>query len=481
MQTLPPTTGVGNSLQPTAHHARKLGLFIYVIITEEKNVLSDLAMHLIIYNIPKRFRSTDLRNYFSEFTEKEAFNCFHFRHRPQIQLPYIINRSSIVQGGSGKDDGTITSHSNKEDTSESSQIRESSYPKPDPNDPKPVKDSRPGESDPNDPSRDSRPGESGPNDPSRDSKPGESECYDPKPASDSRPSECDLYDPRRDSKPGECDPNDTKTASNSRPGEPKLNDPSRDSRPGEPDRNEPMAVNDSRPSEPDDNEEKGAVKESGGSDSGSKLEGGSGDSCSHCVNSGLAGLTNIINEKKRRYRPNVKWPLRDKYKTLLEKVENPNSTKGKKPLRGKYKALLEKLERQNSTKGERGKLTCGEGKNEAKGGDDAAVREDKYGKNSEEAMLSRIMDKEAKGRACCVLDMKDDYVEAFYKKYYHKHWVTRDGEILPERCYLLRVKFSCLGQRGEYKYSKGWMIDVQLSNLQDVFTLMYPQYPNECK
>ncbi|XP_050733767.1 G patch domain-containing protein 3-like isoform X3 [Eriocheir sinensis] len=57
------------------------------------------------------------------------------------------------------------------------------------------------------------------------------------------------------------------------------------------------------------------------------------------------------------------------------------------------------------------------------------------------------MEKEAPKRACCVLDIKDEHQEAFYKKYNHKHWVTQHGEILPERCYLLRVDFSGMSRR----------------------------------
>ena len=37
----------------------------------------------VVFNIPNEFRSKDLRNYFNEMIESKAFNCFHFRHRPQ--------------------------------------------------------------------------------------------------------------------------------------------------------------------------------------------------------------------------------------------------------------------------------------------------------------------------------------------------------------------------------------------------------------
>lgn len=40
---------------------------------------------MIVNNIPKSYRSADLRNFFSEFIETSGFECFHFRHRPEVQ------------------------------------------------------------------------------------------------------------------------------------------------------------------------------------------------------------------------------------------------------------------------------------------------------------------------------------------------------------------------------------------------------------
>ncbi|XP_075051886.1 LOW QUALITY PROTEIN: G patch domain-containing protein 3 [Mixophyes fleayi] len=37
----------------------------------------------IISGIPRRFRSAQLRYYFSQFTESDGFVCFHYRHRPE--------------------------------------------------------------------------------------------------------------------------------------------------------------------------------------------------------------------------------------------------------------------------------------------------------------------------------------------------------------------------------------------------------------
>ncbi|XP_056448864.1 G patch domain-containing protein 3 [Gadus chalcogrammus] len=37
-----------------------------------------------VSNIPAIFRSADLRNYFSQFIESGGFQCFHYRHRPEV-------------------------------------------------------------------------------------------------------------------------------------------------------------------------------------------------------------------------------------------------------------------------------------------------------------------------------------------------------------------------------------------------------------
>ncbi|KJH44026.1 g-patch domain protein, partial [Dictyocaulus viviparus] len=39
-----------------------------------------------VRNIPASMRSSDLRRYFSDYTENEKFHCFHFRHRPELQI-----------------------------------------------------------------------------------------------------------------------------------------------------------------------------------------------------------------------------------------------------------------------------------------------------------------------------------------------------------------------------------------------------------
>ncbi|KAL3181904.1 hypothetical protein MRX96_035850 [Rhipicephalus microplus] len=41
--------------------------------------------YVIVNNIPALYRSADLRNFFTEFIETSGFDCFHFRHRPEVQ------------------------------------------------------------------------------------------------------------------------------------------------------------------------------------------------------------------------------------------------------------------------------------------------------------------------------------------------------------------------------------------------------------
>ena len=54
----------------------------------------------IIGNIPKEFRSADLRAMFSSFIEKKGFECFHFRHRPEFRQDIASNGGDIQTQGS---------------------------------------------------------------------------------------------------------------------------------------------------------------------------------------------------------------------------------------------------------------------------------------------------------------------------------------------------------------------------------------------
>ncbi|NP_001074099.1 G patch domain-containing protein 3 [Danio rerio] len=47
---------------------------------------SEEVTYFVVNNIPGRFRSADLRNYFSQFIESGGFACFHYRHRPELRV-----------------------------------------------------------------------------------------------------------------------------------------------------------------------------------------------------------------------------------------------------------------------------------------------------------------------------------------------------------------------------------------------------------
>ncbi len=61
---------------------------------------------VLIGNIPGRFHSSDLRSFFSHFTEKKGFLCFHFRHRPELlaaaESASIDDSSAHVQDAASK-------------------------------------------------------------------------------------------------------------------------------------------------------------------------------------------------------------------------------------------------------------------------------------------------------------------------------------------------------------------------------------------
>ncbi|XP_076369388.1 G patch domain-containing protein 3-like [Tachypleus tridentatus] len=52
-------------------------------------------IYAVVNNIPSVYHSSDLRNFFSQFVETSGFECFHFRHRPEIQKrKYCMNNLS---------------------------------------------------------------------------------------------------------------------------------------------------------------------------------------------------------------------------------------------------------------------------------------------------------------------------------------------------------------------------------------------------
>jgi len=62
----------------------------------EVNNVDDRQIYAFVANIPSFYHSADLRNYFSQFIEQRGFDCFHFRHRPEIVRSHQDNTGSLV-------------------------------------------------------------------------------------------------------------------------------------------------------------------------------------------------------------------------------------------------------------------------------------------------------------------------------------------------------------------------------------------------
>ena len=75
--------------------------------------MEDKFLFAVINNIPKDYRSSDLRNYFSQFIESNGFECFHFRHRPEEQRRLINNG---FDDPSTSSQNSTNSHSKKKTT-----------------------------------------------------------------------------------------------------------------------------------------------------------------------------------------------------------------------------------------------------------------------------------------------------------------------------------------------------------------------------
>ncbi|XP_036359763.1 G patch domain-containing protein 3 isoform X3 [Octopus sinensis] len=43
------------------------------------------VIHAVVGNIPAKYHSKDLRNFFSSIVETDGFDCFHYRHRPEVK------------------------------------------------------------------------------------------------------------------------------------------------------------------------------------------------------------------------------------------------------------------------------------------------------------------------------------------------------------------------------------------------------------
>lgn len=55
-------------------------------LNKEKTSKDQTFEHVYLGNIPSAYHSSDLRWFFKDSVEKQAFRCFHFRHRPEKQI-----------------------------------------------------------------------------------------------------------------------------------------------------------------------------------------------------------------------------------------------------------------------------------------------------------------------------------------------------------------------------------------------------------
>lgn len=55
------------------------------------------SVFFLVGNIPSSFRSANLRAYFSQYAEKKAFACFHYKHRPEHLRPEHLRRKGATQ------------------------------------------------------------------------------------------------------------------------------------------------------------------------------------------------------------------------------------------------------------------------------------------------------------------------------------------------------------------------------------------------
>ncbi|KAM6967867.1 G patch domain-containing protein 3 [Aplochiton taeniatus] len=65
------------------------------------------VVYFAVSNIPGHFRSSDLRNYYSQFIESGGFVCFHYRHRPEVireSQSGTIDSHETKRTGSGDDE-----------------------------------------------------------------------------------------------------------------------------------------------------------------------------------------------------------------------------------------------------------------------------------------------------------------------------------------------------------------------------------------
>ncbi len=56
------------------------------MLSSNQSAFNTNCCYAIVRNIPQSFHSKHLRRYFSSFVETGRFDCFHFRHRPEIHV-----------------------------------------------------------------------------------------------------------------------------------------------------------------------------------------------------------------------------------------------------------------------------------------------------------------------------------------------------------------------------------------------------------
>jgi len=65
---------------------------------------SKLERTVIIFNIPTNFGASDLRRFFTTFTEAEKFECFHYKRRPEDKLQGFSRQLFLGQEADGADE-----------------------------------------------------------------------------------------------------------------------------------------------------------------------------------------------------------------------------------------------------------------------------------------------------------------------------------------------------------------------------------------
>ncbi|MBN3315033.1 GPTC3 protein, partial [Atractosteus spatula] len=63
------------------------------------NMADSGVVYVVVSNIPAKFRSADLRNYFSQFIESGGFVCFHYRHRPEVLKDPVVAKGVAATKG----------------------------------------------------------------------------------------------------------------------------------------------------------------------------------------------------------------------------------------------------------------------------------------------------------------------------------------------------------------------------------------------